>query len=185
MDWVCFCPGVICSTNKPFVLKFKVKCEVFWVPFPWWKNWKPSRLSLMCFFAQDVANLFIHENCPEFCALAVSTAEHLPRPLSKISVEFFHILKTKSSSVSGLLSLHCGFLFVLLHLCFLSPIQTFPNSQSSTWTLFQDRQQSPGRAQPVFGVVGWWLAFVLCLALQNSDPQAKFSLQMSSLQKYP
>lgn len=57
------------------------------------------------FIVQDVSNLFIDENCSEVYVLTISRAEHLSRQwfVQKLChVSFFHTLKTKSLSMSGI-----------------------------------------------------------------------------------
>lgn len=118
------------------------------------ENLKTTQVALNVFIAQDATNLFIEKNCSEVYVLTVPTAEHLSRnALSKIPVEFFHILTTKSSSVSGLLSLHFFVVVVvLLHLCFLSPTQRVPNSQTFIWNMSQDKQpRSRGSTACIWG----------------------------------
>lgn len=102
---VLFWYDLFCYINKPFALGFKIKCEVLGVLFTRWKNWKRSRVHLSCLLYRMYLTGLLMKTAQRFNVLTISRAEHLSRQwfVQKIChVSFFHTLKTKSSSMSGI-----------------------------------------------------------------------------------
>lgn len=126
---------------------------------------------------QDISNLFIDEDCSEVYVLTISRPEQISRQWfvqNLCHLPFFHILKTKSSSVSGLpLVFLIATVFSGFHSCSSKQLVLYFKY------MFQDKQhKSKGN---VACHLGCWMVTVFCCSSTAEFSSARdFSLQQNN-----